>query len=403
MDGKGETVHLIFVVRFDPFKSSSGTEIFAGNLALELAKQGHEVETVYEGRSSAGYSPSKPENLKGHRLQLVGIPYVRSLDFRRKCSKRCSELIKESRIDAVIAFGAGTFSGYIFDRIKKLNGKTLLIYYAMDSMMMEFERSKKSDEAARLFTRFKRWIWYSALIKSDKASCINSELIFASSKDTANHLIADYRVPLAKINLLYEGIPDDFAVGQDVIDPSIPTFLHITGGPRKGTDFFLKAMRLLEDKYGLSARAIIIRASQSNIKQAETVGVEVDAYRSVNTLELKHQYASCTAFVSPSLSEGFCLPVIEAAMFGKPTIAFGSGSLPELINDGIDGFIVPIGDINRLTERMYQISQDKDLRKRMHCAAKKKGQKLGINECSQKFLNIITETKVRRKMENTHG
>jgi glycosyltransferase involved in cell wall biosynthesis len=324
-------------------------------------------------------------------LQLVGIPYIRALDFRRKCSTYCAKLVSEFYIDATIAFGAGTFPGYIFDRIKKLRGKPLLIYYAIDSMIMEYERSKASNEAKGLLASFKRWIWYTALIKSDKASCLNSDMILASSKDTANHLIADYGTLPTKINILYIGVPDDFADGIDVNDPDVPTFLHIAGGSRKGTDFFLKAMRLIEDKYGLRAKAVIVRGSLSHVKQAEAMDVEAKVNRYISDLELKRLYASCTALVSPSLSEGFCLPVVEAAMFGKPAIVSNVGSLPELVVDCENGFIVPVADTTTLTERMYQIAVDEQLRRRMGEKARQLSQRFKISSVVKTLIELLND------------
>jgi glycosyltransferase involved in cell wall biosynthesis len=383
-------MRLLLILRGDPFSTAAGTEIFVGNLAVELAKEGHKVHMVYQG-SNAGYTYSESENLIQHRFRLIDIPYIRSLDFRRKCLRQCAELIRESRIDAVIASGAGTFPGYIFDGIRKVRSRPFLVYYAMDSMIMEYERSKASNEAKGLPSLFTRWIWYTALIRSDKASCLNSDLILASSKDTLNHLIADYDILPTKIRLLYEGVPDDFAEGITVTDPDVPTFLHIAGGSRKGTDFFLRAMRLLKDKYALKAKTVIIRASRSTIRQAEALGVEAETYKYVSKLELKRHYASCTAFVSPSLSEGFCLPVIEAAMFGKSSVVTNIGSLPELVTDGENGFVVPVADVNALAYRLYQIIINTELRIKMGKNAKKRTENFTMTTTISNFLTIVKE------------
>ncbi|MGD0070195.1 MAG: glycosyltransferase family 4 protein [Candidatus Bathyarchaeia archaeon] len=377
----------------DPFTTQAGTEIYIGNLAAELAVHGHDIHLLYGGKIRKGdlYTPTK--HLFTHPFHLINIPYIRALDFRRKCANLGIELINEFRIDVVIASGAGTFPGYIFDKIKKLKSTSLLVYYAMDSMVMEYARSKMSKENAGLGVRFKKWVYYTVLIKSDKTSCIQSDLILASSKDTINHLAADYSVPLAKINLLYEGIPEDFAVGQEISDPEISTFLHISGGPRKGTDYFLKALKLLEHKYGKKAKAVITRVSQSTVKQAEALGVEVDAYRYLNMLELKRQYASCTAFVSPSLSEGFCLPIIEAAMFEKPSVVTNIGSLPELVTDGETGFVVPVADVNTLADRLYQIITNVELRRKMGKNARKRAEDFTIATTISNLLTIVKEFK----------
>jgi glycosyltransferase involved in cell wall biosynthesis len=290
----------------------------------------------------------------------------------------------------VLALGAGTFPGYIFDRIRCQNN-SLLIYYAMDSMIMEYKRHKASDEANDLRQRLKWWIYYTVFVKSDKTSCLNSDVIFASSKDTINHLITDYGISPTKIKLLYEGVPDDFAAGPNIIDPDVPTFLHIAGTPRKGTDYFLKALKLLQHKYGMKAKAVITRASQFNIKQAETLGVEVDAYRYVDTLELKRQYASCTAFVSPSLSEGFCLPIIEAAMFEKPSVVTDVGSLPELVTNGENGFVIPVADVNSLADMLYRIAIDTELRKKMGKNARKRAENFTVTNTASNLLTLIEE------------
>jgi glycosyltransferase involved in cell wall biosynthesis len=386
-------MRLLLISRKDPFSTAAGTEIFVGNLAVELVKQGQQVDMIYEGKSNAKCIHSRSENLKEHRLRLIGIPYVRSFDFRRRCSKHCCELLKESRVDVVIAFGAGTFSGYIFKRIKRIQNRPLLIYYAMDSMMMEYERIKASSEAKGLLASFQRRIWYSALIRSDKTSCLNSDLILASSKDTADHLTSNCDVLPTRINLLYEGVPDDFADGINIIDPDIPTFLHIAGGPRKGTDFFLAAVKLLEAKYGLRAEAVIIRASQSNIKEAEALGVEAKAYKYISKLELKRLYASCSALVSSSLSEGFCLPVVEAAMFGKPSVVTDIGSLPELVSDGENGFVIPTADVNALADRMHQISINTKLRRTMGENAGKRAKNFTITSAASSLLTLVKEFK----------
>jgi glycosyltransferase involved in cell wall biosynthesis len=381
-------VNLVFICRGDPVLSTGGTEIFTGNLAAELAKNGVAVNVIYAFEGSHVFLP-KTENLVFRGLHLIRIPYLRAIDYQRKCATYCTKLLGESKVDAVVAFGAGVFPNYIFKQIRKSNLSVPLFFYAMDSMKMEFERGKKSSEVTSLFSKFKRWLWYRALIKSDKASCLTSDLIIASSKDTINHLIDDYSVSSDKIRLLYEGIPDEFSAGFDVSDPVVPTFLHVGGYPRKGTDVFLKAMKMLEEKYDLKAKTVIVRVSQSNIEQAKKLRVEITAYKRLTIPELKRQYASCTAFVSPSLSEGFCLPIIEAEMFGKPSIVTNVGSLPELVTDNENGFVVPVADATALADKLYRIAVDSNLRKKMGDSAKSRSTVFTIKKTASNLLALI--------------
>lgn len=348
--------------------------------------KGHTINLIYGG----GKHEFAADNFNAHPLSIVNIPFVRALDFRRKCANLCNELMRESETDAVIASGSGTFAGYIFSRLKKLS-RHKLVYYAMDSMKMEYERSKLSAESKWTLANLDRWIRYTFLIKSDKSSCFHSDLILASSRDTASHIATDYGVSSNKIEVFYEGVPDDFAEGIETVDPDTPVFLHVGGGPRKGTYYFLGALKLLKEKYALEARAIITRGNSAQTKLAKRLGLDVEVYSYLPFSELKGLYATSTTLVSPSLSEGFCLPVIEAAMFKKPVIVTNVGSLPELVVDGENGFVVPVADTATLAEKMYQIAIDEQLRHQMGAKAANYSQRFKISNTAETLIKLLNK------------
>ena len=79
-----------------------------------------------------------------------------------------------------------------------------------------------------------------------------------------------------------------------------------------------------------------------------------DVFRAVERLELARRvrfaghvpgeqlplwYNAAEVFVYPSLYEGFGLPPLEALACGTPVLAYRRGSIPELIDDGITGFV----------------------------------------------------------------
>jgi glycosyltransferase involved in cell wall biosynthesis len=384
----------------DPFTSKHGTEIYAGNLAVELAKQGHEVHIVC-ARKTGGNAPDQvTENLIVHPIHPINIPYIRAFDFCRECANKCSGLISEFQIDTVIAVGVAILPNYIFSRIKKLKRRPLLSYYAIDYMSAEYQRSKPTLRHRSVFKRLNVWIWYKVLIRSDRSSCNTADLVLASCEDTANGLIKDYHIPIEKVEVVYFGIPDDYGENLDIRESEIPTFFHVSTNPeRKGTLYVIEALKVLQSKYNLRARGIIVGSKEPfHIRLAERLGVDVSFIGRIPNSEMKKYYAECTVLVSPSLSEGFCLPVIEAAMFNKSAIVTNAGSLPELVVDGENGFIVPVSNVAMLAERMLQIATNEQLRKRMSEKAKLFSQKFKISNTVKALIEIL-DNKMQRKPE----
>lgn len=70
-------------------------------------------------------------------------------------------------------------------------------------------------------------------------------------------------------------------------------------------------------------------------------------------------------FVLSSHYEGFGYVLIEAMAKQKPVIAFSIGSSAEIIDDGINGFIIEKFDVNQLTEKVKLLINNEELRKQM--------------------------------------
>ena len=74
----------------------------------------------------------------------------------------------------------------------------------------------------------------------------------------------------------------------------------------------------------------------------------------------------------PSGWEGFGLVFVEGAMHGLPRIGTDKGGVPYVIDDGVDGFLIPEGDTELLSDRIDQLCSDSELSCRMGKAAKER-------------------------------
>jgi glycosyltransferase involved in cell wall biosynthesis len=75
--------------------------------------------------------------------------------------------------------------------------------------------------------------------------------------------------------------------------------------------------------------------------------------------------------VLTSESEGFSNALIEYSSAGVPAVTFDVGGNPEIIHDGVSGFLAPDGDVERLAELVVKLLSDNELRQRQAEAGRK--------------------------------
>ena len=76
-------------------------------------------------------------------------------------------------------------------------------------------------------------------------------------------------------------------------------------------------------------------------------------------------YEVIDALLLPSVNEGTPVSVIEALAAGRPTVATRVGGVPDVVRDGVDGYLVDVGDAATLGERLAELARDPSLREEM--------------------------------------
>ena len=78
--------------------------------------------------------------------------------------------------------------------------------------------------------------------------------------------------------------------------------------------------------------------------------------------------------IFPSLFEGFGLAITEAMSQGTPVITTAHTAGPDIIDDGVDGFIVPIRSAEAIAEKLELLAQDRERLRAMKISAREKAQ-----------------------------
>jgi len=76
--------------------------------------------------------------------------------------------------------------------------------------------------------------------------------------------------------------------------------------------------------------------------------------------------------VLPSYAEGLPMALLEGMAEGLPAIATRIGSIPDLVKDGVEGFLVSAGDVDALADRICRLARDPAIRRRMGQSARER-------------------------------
>lgn len=82
----------------------------------------------------------------------------------------------------------------------------------------------------------------------------------------------------------------------------------------------------------------------------------------------KHaRFAACDVFCFPSWfeAESFGLVLVEAMQFAKPVVSTLWRGIPSVVENGVNGYLVPIQDADAVAEKLLALARDPDLRRRM--------------------------------------
>jgi len=74
-------------------------------------------------------------------------------------------------------------------------------------------------------------------------------------------------------------------------------------------------------------------------------------------------------FILPSQTESFGLAALEAMACGAPVVASRAGGLPEVIDDGINGILEPVGSVEAMGRRAVELLRDPERHAAMRAAA----------------------------------
>jgi glycosyltransferase involved in cell wall biosynthesis len=98
--------------------------------------------------------------------------------------------------------------------------------------------------------------------------------------------------------------------------------------------------------------------------------------------EIGAWYAWADVFALLSFAEGLPVVLMEAMATGLPVVTTEIAGIPELVEDGVSGFVVPAGDVPRATAALRALAADRELAARLGASARRSVEKQhDVDQC----------------------
>jgi glycosyltransferase involved in cell wall biosynthesis len=163
-------------------------------------------------------------------------------------------------------------------------------------------------------------------------------------------------------------------------------------GPRKGFIDLVKAFSLLEHP---TKRLVLIGSiSQEAKKILEAIDQDsIEVLGLVPNSQLREHYCRASVFLLPSIEEGLSMVMGEAMACGCPVIATTNTGAEDIMEDDVEGFIVPIHSPNLIAERLQRLADEPELRSRMGLAGQSRVQQMkGWDDYGKIWHNVMKRT-----------
>lgn len=302
------------------------------SMARALERQGLEVVPL---------GPFVPSSLKlskviGRAVSLVsGRKYLHAhtASLSRKIGMMAEQRMRGQDLDAVFAVAASTL-------VANLRTQTPIVYLSDATVKIMVDYYEDFSGALKSHVRMADQLERQSIEKS-------SHLIYPSSW-AADSAVRDYGADRRKVSVIPFGANIDPAPSRaDILRNAkndICRLLFVgVYWMRKGGDIALETLLELE-RVGFKAELTIVGCGPKNpIRHPRVHFIPfIDKNDPSGRKQLDALYKNSDFFILPSRAECFSIALCEANAYGLPILTTRTGGLPELVREGVNGFLFPL-------------------------------------------------------------
>jgi glycosyltransferase involved in cell wall biosynthesis len=228
------------------------------------------------------------------------------------------------------------------------------------------------------------WGWPRSRRLFDRAAESFASTSLACSASVQEFALGGLHYPARKLRVVpnfvdlhrFAGLSDKEAARRDLgLPEGVPILICLASlTEEKGQAVLLQAMRRVHCEVP-DARLLLVGRDRGRT-DLRALADELGLAGSVDLLGIREDVApllaACDISVLPSLREGLPLSLLESAAAGLPIVATAVGGVPEIVEDGVGGILVPPGDPDALADALVTVLGGAERRRAMGEAARRR-------------------------------
>ena len=348
-----------------------GMDLHGKHLLEGLSERGHTIVVI----STKHPSGKEYEEIKGIKIYYLNHTIFGSSrkGWKRQSINKFKDIIKTEKIDIALSQQTGGYGVAEIARrrgipfVTIMHGYETMIFKSILNQVMNFKKDYLS-----LVKSFLSSLYYT--IFQELPILKNSSTIIAVSDGVSKVIEKRSFIDRDNIKVINNGI--DLKLfkfsGEERAETrlklnianhdKVVLFLSLLS-KQKGTDIAIKALNELTDNN--KNIKLIIAGDGEYLEEARLLVNRLNLESSVifagfvRNEDTVQYYNASDIFIFPTLRlESFGIVIAEAMACGKPVIASDVGCIPDVIDNGINGILIPIGDFKELARQINLLLDD---------------------------------------------
>jgi len=344
------------------YATSGGSGVVATELGMQLAKRGHKIHFISSEVPFRLIGPWK-KNIYYHEVDTFDYPLFEEPPYDLALATKIYQVVSQNNIDVIHSHYAvpHSVSAYLAQQMalaNKQNVGTITTLHGTDVSIVGDEPTLRDVIAF-------------ALSKSDVVTSVSQAM--AAEAEGKYGLNKKVQVIYNFVNIqppakTPEDLKDVFGANDSNIITHISNFRQV-----KRIEDVIRVFNKINKK--VDSKLLLIGDGPEQ-RAAHKLAVKLNVSNKIHFLGLQSSIEKLLAisdlFLLPSEKENFSLSALEAMSCGVPVIATRVGGMAEMIDNGKDGYLFDVGDIDGMAEAGIKLLDDKDSYKKISAAAQKK-------------------------------